>query len=73
MYTASLGWEKLLVIGRRDNPLISKDHFFIAYHNFFYFENRDRFLKTDFTIELPVGQNLEKKWKKVENSKKGWT
>ena len=57
-----------------------KVHFFITYLNFFYFENRDRFLKTDFTIGFVVGQNLGKSekrlkiWKRVEPKprNKGW-
>ena len=51
---------------------ISLGPFFITYPIFFYFENRDRFSKTDFTIGKLVGQNLRKSLKKLIFLKKGW-
>ena len=47
----------------------SKVQFFLAYSNFCYFENGDRFLKTDFTIRLVVRQNLGKSVKISKKSR----
>ena len=52
------------------NSLEAKVHFFITDSDFFYFENRDRFLKTDFAIRLGMGQNLGKGTKNLKKSPK---